>query len=994
MNRTALTITGNDSALVDAFLQNTGDILIYLSSSGGIEKVSEPAAEFFGYTKNELISLHISHLLSDTDLKDIHPSATAAQGCHQVNGRRKDGRPVTVEVIPINVLAITGDGKQLIRIKPLSAKTSLKELAEDGFSALKAAMETVEAGFVLVGPNARILLFNQHAVDSIVLNQQGQTLQTGGLIYDYIRPDRIPVFSNALNKAMTGKRIVYEKDYAEKEGNKWFQFTLSPVWDNGKISGVCITGSDITKLKQAEEEAKRSRQRFKGLVEKSGDVVTILSPSISITYISSSVERVLGYTIDEALEIEFASLVHPDDFTKLADSWQEVAENTGFCSNDHCFRIKHKNGSWRWICGTFTNLVHDESIGGIVHNFRDITEAVEARNDLKASEERYRYIFNNNPEPMWIFDPGTLNFLEVNNAAVEKLGYTREAFLKLSLLDLCDTENANTLWRTVAEIKGKVYNQNGAWKHFTSDRKELYFNISTHNFCYKGTDAILVLANDVTEKCKADQLLIKAFEEKRNILDSITDGFLAVDTEWNITYWNREAHAILGIRREDIVGKNMWEVYNQPLPNRFYTEYSKALTEKVTVHFEEYVQIYNVWLDISVYPSSEGLAIYFRNITEKKLIQEKIRVTMERYEMVAKATNDAIYEWDVVKDVTYWGEGLFTLFGHPRCEDAMSPSTWLDNLHPDEKDSILARAMSLFQVQQKSLTREMRFRCADGSYKIVFDKQNIYYDKNGKPVRVVGAMQDITDRKKSEAAVKDLNLELEKKAEKLKRSNEELERFAYVASHDLQEPLRMVGSFLQLLQKKYRDKLDATAHQYIDFAVDGSVRMKKLINDLLEYARVGTDREAFFKVDMGAVVNDVLRDFKRASENGVFRVGFMPWVKGQKTQLTQVMNNLIGNALKYNKSETPEVEIGCTESDTEWQFYIKDNGIGIEEKYLEKVFVIFQRLHNRSEFPGTGIGLSICRKIVERHGGRIWIESAPDHGSTVFFTIKKLNGRD
>jgi PAS domain S-box len=367
---------------------------------------------------------------------------------------------------------------------------------------------------------------------------------------------------------------------------------------------------------------------------------------------------------------------------------------------------------------------------------------------------------------------------------------------------------------------------------------------------------------------------------------------------------------------------------------------------------------------------------------------------MERYEMVAKATNDAIYEWDVVKDVTYWGEGLFTLFGHPRCEDAMSPSTWLDNLHPDEKDSILARAMSLFQVQQKSLTREMRFRCADGSYKIVFDKQNIYYDKNGKPVRVVGAMQDITDRKKSEAAVKDLNLELEKKAEKLKRSNEELERFAYVASHDLQEPLRMVGSFLQLLQKKYRDKLDATAHQYIDFAVDGSVRMKKLINDLLEYARVGTDREAFFKVDMGAVVNDVLRDFKRASENGVFRVGFMPWVKGQKTQLTQVMNNLIGNALKYNKSETPEVEIGCTESDTEWQFYIKDNGIGIEEKYLEKVFVIFQRLHNRSEFPGTGIGLSICRKIVERHGGRIWIESAPDHGSTVFFTIKKLNGRD
>src|SRR5690606_35771423 len=277
-------------------------------------------------------------------------------------------------------------------------------------------------------------------------------------------------------------------------------------------------------------------------------------------------------------------------------------------------------------------------------------------------------------------------------------------------------------------------------------------------------------------------------------------------------------------------------------------------------------------------------------------------------------------------------EGYETIFGHQRSDEPMPPESWYDNLHPDEIDEILKNADVAIKERQPSLSREMRFRCADGSFKTVLDKLVIVYDDNGAPAKIIGAMQDITERKENEKAVRKLNEQLNEHAIELARSNEELERFAYVASHDLQEPLRMVGSFLQLLQKKYRDKLDATAHQYIDFAVDGSVRMKKLINDLLEYARVGTDREAFFKVDMGAVVNDVLRDFKRASENGVFRVGFMPWVKGQKTQLTQVMNNLIGNALKYNKSETPEVEIGCTESDTEWQFYIKDNGIGIEEK--------------------------------------------------------------
>jgi PAS domain S-box-containing protein len=256
---------------------------------------------------------------------------------------------------------------------------------------------------------------------------------------------------------------------------------------------------------------------------------------------------------------------------------------------------------------------------------------------------------------------------------------------------------------------------------------------------------------------------------------------------------------------------------------------------------------------------------------------------------------------------------------------------------------------------------------------------------------LLGISYNITRRKEAEKSLRESEEKYRTLAEELAASNKELEQFAYVASHDLQEPLRMVSSFLQLLQKKYNDQLDSTALQYITYAVDGADRMKQLIMDLLEYSRVGTNEDKRVKVEMTEVVNHVLETFtaKIAESNAVINVKGMPTIKVNKTQITQLVQNLVGNALKYTTSPAPEVEIGCEEKADEWQFWVKDNGIGIERKFYDKVFVIFQRLHNKNEFSGTGIGLAICKKIVERHGGNIWIDSTPGNGSTFFFSIKK-----
>lgn len=245
------------------------------------------------------------------------------------------------------------------------------------------------------------------------------------------------------------------------------------------------------------------------------------------------------------------------------------------------------------------------------------------------------------------------------------------------------------------------------------------------------------------------------------------------------------------------------------------------------------------------------------------------------------------------------------------------------------------------------------------------------------------------ERKEDRSALETKIHELEKRGAELAETNAELERFAYIASHDLQEPLRMVSSFLQLLQKKYYDRLDEKANQYIRYAVDGAERMKALILDLLEYSRVGSGKAEFTAVDMSEVMKGVCDIFREKTivSRAQIDIGSLPTVNGDKVQLTQLMQNLISNALKYHGEAPPHIQVMAEELDRGWRFSVKDNGIGIDPQFFDKIFIIFQRLHNKSDYSGTGIGLAICKKIVERHGGKIWVESASGVGSTFYFTI-------
>jgi two-component system, chemotaxis family, sensor kinase Cph1 len=223
----------------------------------------------------------------------------------------------------------------------------------------------------------------------------------------------------------------------------------------------------------------------------------------------------------------------------------------------------------------------------------------------------------------------------------------------------------------------------------------------------------------------------------------------------------------------------------------------------------------------------------------------------------------------------------------------------------------------------------------------------------------------------------------------LKRSNEELERFAYIASHDLQEPLRMIALYLQLLEQRYQDLLDQDAREFIGFAVDGAARMKTMIGDILAYSRVKTDERNFVSFSSEDTLKTALENMqvKIAESQANVRYENLPHITGNENQFVQLFQNLVSNAIKFRSEQPPEIHVSASRHNHEWLFAVRDNGIGIEEQYLERIFVMFKRLHTKEKYPGTGIGLAVCRKVIEHHRGRIWAESKLGEGTTFYFTV-------
>lgn len=438
---------------------------------------------------------------------------------------------------------------------------------------------------------------------------------------------------------------------------------------------------------------------------------------------------------------------------------------------------------------------------------------------------------------------------------------------------------------------------------------------------------------------------------------------------------------LLDYKLPDMTGRQVIEALNQrqsSLPfiimtghgdERMAVEMMKLGARDYLVKDQEFLEL----LPSVVEQVVEQLAVEKRLAEAEKALQE----SEQEYRDLVENMNDIVYITDENGVITYISPAITRLSGH----------------NPSE---LIGRCFTEFVSQEDSPDILEMFRklasdhCEPGDYRFMTKSGDIRWvqissrliSKGDRVVGVQGVIMDITERKQAENGLKRYAAELE-------QSNRDLQQFAYVASHDLQEPLRMVSSYVQLLERRYKGRLDADADDFIAYAVDGAKRMYALINDLLVYSRVSTNGKKFAPTDCEAVFANTIANLQTAIEESGTLVTHnpLPTVVADDLQLIQLFQNLISNAIKFHSEEPSRVHVSAKQKRNEWIFSIRDNGIGINPEYADRIFVIFQRLHGRGKYPGTGIGLAICRRIVERHNGRIWVESQSGKGSAFYFTI-------
>lgn len=526
------------------------------------------------------------------------------------------------------------------------------------------------------------------------------------------------------------------------------------------------------------------------------------------------------------------------------------------------------------------------------------------------------------------------------------------------------------------------------------------------------TDVAIQLGR-VVEREQAERNIannLKEIERKehylRSILENAIEGIITIDKKGTILSVNPATENIFGYSADEMLDQNVKMLMPPPYHDEhdgYLKNYDKTGEKKIIGIGREVIgkrkDSSTFAMDLAVSENKSGDALSFtgivRDISEQVEYQKKIEDQKEYYENLFKFLNVPAFILDNDHKVVMWNKACEEITG-VMANDLLGTRNHSLAFYRESRpvladvvlDGVDASALYEFAIEESIMPGGKRVHNwidrphKSGGLIYISVEAGPVYTKN-EQVGAIEIIQDITSIKKLEESLKKNN-------EQLKRSNEELERFAYVASHDLQEPLRMVASYTNLLAKRYKDKLDDDANDFINFSVDGAKRMQTLINDLLAFSRLNNICEEFSGVDTDVLVSEIIEVVNNFEDDVVITKDKLPEVKGLKVTLRQLFQNIIFNAVKYSDpSRKNEIHISAEEQNEKWTFSISDTGIGIAPEYFEKIFVIFKRLHNKDTYSGTGIGLALCKKIVEQHDGKIWIESVPDKGSTFIFTLLK-----
>ena len=614
----------------------------------------------------------------------------------------------------------------------------------------------------------------------------------------------------------------------------------------------------------------------------------------------------------------------------------------------------------------------------------------------KASEARYRGLLEAAPDAIVVVDTDGAIVL-LNLQAEKQFGYSRDELVGEKVKRIIPEGFAERLiadgTRSPAEALAQ---QIGTGLELLGRRKDgSEFPIELMLSPLESAEGILVTAaiRDISVRKEAEKHLARMEGRYRGLLEAAPDAMVVVNTAGEIVLVNVQAEKKFGYSRDALIGQQVTNIIPSGFAERILSDSTRSAAEALAQQIGTGIELIGQRKDGSEFPielmlspleSAEGILVTaaIRDISVRKEAEKHLARMEGRYCGLLEAAPDAMVVVNTEGNIVLLNVQAEKQFGYSRDELIGQK---VKNLIPEGfAERIVADAL-------RSTEDALAQQIGTGIELIALRKNGSEFPielmlsplESAEGILVTAAIRDITARKHADA-------NLLQKVEELNRSNIELGQFAYIASHDLQEPLRMVASYTQLLARRYKGRLDADADEFIAFAVDGASRMQRLIQDLLSYSRVGTKGKELVDTSSEQALQQAIVNLRGAIEGSGARVTHdpLPTVRADQMQLTQLFQNLIGNAIKYQNPGVPRIHISAVKSSGSWwDFSVKDNGLGIDPQYFERIFGMFQRLHKREEFDGTGIGLAICKKIVERHGGTISVESQPGRGSTFHFVL-------
>lgn len=785
---------------------------------------------------------------------------------------------------------------------------------------------------------------------------------------------------------------------------KWFQQRVKVICDKeGHPQQLTGTLVDISEEKALRKALKSEKELFEGLVSHLPSLFFLFDEQGNQLLWNKKLLELSGYSSSEIQQIKPLELFDDDQKNKVADNINKAFEK-GSAEVEAAMTTKSGDRIPFLFKATSTKYKGKNCIYGVGTDLRQLKKKDAI---IRENQKRFKALIQEGGDVIMTLDPelrlsfvspSSKSILDLEPVSLEGQKMTDAIHEKDQKRVLKALNTARNEKRTkIAPYRFK--NGKGAWRWMET--------VITNAIHVESIQGLVLNSRDITENQRNLQQLKKSEARYRGLFESQTNYVVRTDLKGRFTFVNDKfSQEYDWLYPDGIIGGAAGKTTVKKHMHRVKTTVGKCINhpghvfqvvlDKRTKREGGQTTIWDFVCIVDELNQPSEIQCVGIDITARSKFERKLKESNERFELITKTTNDAIWDFDFVNNSFYWGQGFKTLFGYEIDGGSRDVFDLLSEIcHPDDLPAIKRELEDKLEGRDQSddWIQEFRIIRSDGTYAHVRDHARFIRNQAGKITRALGAIADISQQKEFEMKLKKLNLELKQKVKALDRSNQELEQFAYVASHDLQEPLRMVTNFLDLLEKKYGQDLNEKAKTYIHFATDGARRMRELILDLLDFSRAGRGQEKTESFDLSVLLENVIALHRKSIQDkqANITVGDLPTIYSWKVPVHQIFYNLISNALKFsNPEKSPQITIEYEENETTYLFRVRDNGIGIDPDYHEKIFVIFQRLDHAVKTAGTGIGLALVKKIVDNLGGEIWVDSEVGKGTTFSFTLPKM----